>query len=332
MNDTGGSDAANGVPSDLSERYSVATEIYLAEDSPSDLHSFSNGVTSFQFAAVNIRVEGVRPLMAVRQLQNCQGFRVEFSDFGSRDEAYEFAARFVSTLTARAAVHDQTSLAGDLNRVDITLSEQLRETLTNSPSPTLQLSPGINVHPALGKRITWVQMGVSVENTRAQPAGEWIRGLVQEPHLIARNRKLELALSAFATACSCPEPELRLLNLFAALEALAGPAPAPADLVRLIDKLQANISKSPDFTDEEQVRLGRLLEGRKSAGQRAGVEKLLREIDNRNDLVEKLNAAYQARNAYAHGASRQDDRRLRDLCAAMEGVLILFVHDRLVKG
>jgi len=315
--------------SEPAERYAAATEIRLAEDSPSDLHSFLKGVTHTQFGAVNIRVEGVQPLLAGRQLQNCQGFRIEFSDFGSRDEAYEFAANYVSTLTARAAVREQTSLVIDLNRVDLTVSERLREIQRNAPSLTLQLQPGINVCPALGKPITWLQMGFSLENTRAQQAGGWIGEVMREPALIPRDRKLELALGAFAAACGCSEPELRLLNLFAALEALAGPAPAPADLVSLLEKLQAKLVKSPDFAPQERVRLDKLLEGRKSAGQRAGVEKLLREIDNRKDLIDRLNAAYQARNAYAHGASKQDESKLRDLCAAMEGVLILFVHHRL---
>jgi len=255
--------------------------------------------------------------------------RVSHRVFGSRDEAYEFAAGYLTTLAARAVIHDQTSLVIDYKRVDTTVPDQLREVLRNSPSVTLQLQPGINVCPALGKPITWIQMGFSIESTRAQPAGAWVGEVMRQPTLIPRDRKLELALGAFAAACGCSEPEVRLLNLFAALEALAGPAPAPADLVSLLDKLQAKLTKSPDFGPEEQVRLHKLLEGRKSAGQRAGVERLLREIDDRKDLIDKLNAAYQARNAYAHGASKVDESKLWNLCAAMEGVLVLFVHDRL---
>lgn len=217
------------------------------------------------------------------------GITLEFRDFDTRDDAFAFAREFIVTLAARSASQG-TVLDFSTERHD-----------HSGTMEQWQIFPGINVRDVKGPAFNHMFAGLQHERHYPAHPATWLKDIMRGADVIA-DPDLELALRAYAIACMSDSTEMRLLNVFAGLEALAGIAPAEPELVARIEALQRKVRDDPNYTEDEKALLA-IMDGKKQKGRKAAVEQLLKSADAPADLRAELNRAYKARGAYLHAAA-----------------------------
>lgn len=290
------------------QRFSAVTEVFLASNNPSHFDSFSmehDRRVILKDGDVSIAVEGTQRTFDPRAPQR-SGFRLEFRDFGSTDEAFAYAHSYVLTLASRAASTANTALSINLSRHDDIPNEDLKRVFDKAQRAIFQIMPGINIHPTLPYLTSYTKLEGLLQTSLAAPAGKWVDKLMDGQTRVRDDKLLKLALAAFTTACEQSEPELRLLNIFAALECLAGHGSAPEETISGVSSIKEKIARAPEFSDEEKKLLERAFKPLTSGGRRDALEKLAFQAGAPEELRRLIAPAYSAR-----GASIRRSRRVR---------------------
>lgn len=301
----------------MSKRFFASTQFFFTEHSPQGPDAFAAKTcrpVDFTFKGIRIASRpaassGFSPLRV-------DGATLEFRDFATVDDAFEFCREFMVTLATRAGSQG-AAISFSAVRHEHDSSNELWQTM-----------PGINVRNVLALEFNTVTGSMEMERQYSGTPSDWLHDMMETAPML-HGDELEPALNAYALACGTPMLESRLLHFFAALEGLAGAPMVKEELIERISAFQAKVLNDPNYTLEEHQLL-KILDGKKQKSQKVAVEELLRKTDAPEWLVKELNLAYKARGAYAHSAKSHE--HLKDMTVVVEGLVISALADRVRRA